>query len=146
MWLPTALLIPVLFHHRYRDWIPLLCAAALGIAAAHLSLLARRVPLYLPYMVNNLVEAAFCALLLRQMLPAQDPLSGLSNWVKFLVIAVIICPLVSSVIMMLFILHIHTAAELQHRFATWYMSEAVAILALTPLGLIYQRGYFGQIS
>ncbi|MBB6116012.1 diguanylate cyclase (GGDEF)-like protein/PAS domain S-box-containing protein [Rahnella inusitata] len=144
LWLPTALLIPVLFHHRYLDWIPLLCAAALGIVAAHF-IAGTPVLLYLPYTVNNLIEATLCALLLRRALPAQDPLSGLSHWVKFLVIAVIFCPLVSSVFMMLFILHIHTAAELQDRFATWYMSEAVAILALTPLGLIYQRGYLKQI-
>jgi len=34
LWLPTALLIPVLFHHRYLDWIPLLCAAALHCCRA----------------------------------------------------------------------------------------------------------------
>lgn len=141
LWLPTALLIPVLFHHNYRDWLPLMCAAALGIAAANMTL---GTPLlrYLPYLLNNLIEASLCAALLRRMLPQQDPLSGLGSWVKFLLIAVVFCPLVSSVIMMLFIMHIHSPAELQSRFATWYMSEAVAILALTPLGLIYQRGYF----
>jgi len=144
LWLPTAFLIPVLFHHRYLDWIPLLCAAALGIAAAH-SLMGSHILGYLPYTLNNLIEATLCALLLRRALPQQDPLSGLNHWVKFLVIAVIFCPLVSSVIMMMFILHIHTSAQLQERFATWFMSEAVAILALTPLGLIYQRGYLTQI-
>jgi diguanylate cyclase (GGDEF)-like protein/PAS domain S-box-containing protein len=141
LWLPTALMIPVLFHHRYRDWLPLLCASALGIAAAH-TVLGTPFLRYLPYLLNNLFEASLCAALLRRMLPAQDPLSGLGHWVKFLLIAVIFCPLVSSFIMMLFILHVHSPVELQSRFATWFMSEAVAILALTPLGLIYQRGYF----
>jgi len=141
LWLPTALLIPVLFHHHYRQWLPLLCAAALGIAAAHI-VMETPFPRYLPYLLNNLIEASLCAALLRRMLPGQDPLSDLGSWVKFLLIAVVFCPLVSSVIMMLFILHIHSPAELQNRFATWFMSEAVAILALTPLGLIYQRGYF----
>ncbi|CAM3738113.1 diguanylate cyclase [Rahnella bruchi] len=141
LWLPTALMIPVLFHHRYRDWLPLLCASALGIAAAH-TVLGTPFLRYLPYMLNNLFEASLCASLLRRMLPAQDPLSGLGYWIRFLLIAVILCPLVSSFIMMLFILHVHSPVELQSRFATWFMSEAVAILALTPLGLIYQRGYF----
>ncbi|RJT44589.1 PAS domain S-box protein [Rahnella woolbedingensis] len=141
LWLPTALMIPVLFHHRYRDWLPLLCASALGIAAAN-TVLGTPFLRYLPYLLNNLFEASLCAALLRRMLPAQDPLSGLGYWVRFLLIAVIFCPLVSSFIMMLFILHVHSPVELQSRFATWFMSEAVAILALTPLGLIYQRGYF----
>lgn len=143
LWLPTALLIPVLFHHRYRDWIPLLSAAALGIAAAHF-IAGTPIVSSLPYTVNNLIEATLCVLLLRRALPAQDPLSSLSNWVKFLVIAILFCPLISSVIMMIFILHIHTPVELQNRFGSWFMSEAVAILALTPVGLIYQRGYFKQ--
>nr|WP_279639220.1 PAS domain S-box protein [Rahnella contaminans] len=143
LWLPTALLIPVLFHHPYRQWLPLLCAASLGIAAAH-AVMGTPFPRYFPYLLNNLIEASLCAVLLRRMLPQRDPLSGLGSWVKFLLIAVVFCPLVSSVIMMLFILHIHSPGELQNRFATWFMSEAVAILALTPLGLIYQRGYFSK--
>jgi len=141
LWLPTALMIPVLFRHRYRDWLPLLCASALGIAAAH-TVLGTPFLRYLPYLLNNLFEAAFCAALLRRLLPEQDPLTGLGYWVRFLMVAVIFCPLVSSLIMMLFILHIQSPVELQSRFATWFMSEAVAILALTPLGLVYQRGYF----
>ncbi|MGP6470881.1 diguanylate cyclase domain-containing protein [Rahnella aceris] len=144
LWLPTALLIPVLFHHRYRDWIPLLCAAALGIAASH-TILGTPFFRYLPYLLNNLIEASLCADLLRRILPAQDPLSGLSSWMKFLFVAVIFCPLVSALIMLLFILHVHSPAELQSRFTTWFMSEAVAILALTPLGLIYHRGYLVKL-
>lgn len=144
LWLPTSLLIPVLFHHNFRHWIPLLCAAALGIAAAH-TLVGTPFLRYLPYLLNNLLEGSLCAALLRRMLSRQDPLSGLNQWMKFLLIAVIFCPLVSSVIMMLFILHVHSPEELQNRFATWYMSEAVAILALTPLGLVYQRGYLTKL-
>src|SRR5471030_2532780 len=78
VWLPTALLIPVLFHYRYRDWIPLLCAAALGLAAAN-TLVGTPFGRYWPYIFNNMAEAAFCALLLRKFLPANDPLSGLAN-------------------------------------------------------------------
>ena len=144
LWLPTALLIPVLFHHRYRDWVPLLCAAAVGIAASH-TISGTPFLHYLPYLLNNLIEASLCATLLRHVLPAQDPLSGLNSWMKFLFVAVIFCPLISALIMLLFILHIHSPAELQSRFATWFMSEAVAILALTPLGLIYQRGYLVKL-
>ncbi|MCX2942794.1 diguanylate cyclase [Rahnella perminowiae] len=144
MWLPTALLIPVLFHNRYRAWIPLLGSAALGIAASH-TILGTPFFHYLPYLINNLIEGALCAALLRRMLPAQDPLSGLGSWMKFLFVAVIFCPLVGALIMLLFILPAHTPAELQSRFVTWFMSEAVAILALTPLGLIYQRGYLSKL-
>ncbi len=145
VWLPTALLIPVLFHHRYRDWIPLFCAAALGIAGAN-TLVGTPFLHYFPYILNNMVEAGVCTLLLRKLLPAQDPLSGLANWVKFLLVAVVFSPLLSSVIFTLFIVHSHSPQELQQRFATWFISEAVAILSLTPLGLIYQRGYFQQLS
>lgn len=144
VWLPTALLIPVLFHHRYRDWALLLCAAALGIAAAH-SVVNSPLHHYWPYILINLLEAAMCAVLLRKLLPAKDPLSGLANWSKFLMVAVVFSPLLSATIMILLIPHMQTPQVLQQRFATWYMSEAVAILALTPLGLIYQRGYTSQL-
>jgi len=144
VWLPTALLIPVLFHYRYRDWLLLLCTAMLGIATAH-SLNGSPLLHYLPYVFINLIEAAICALLLRKLLPPKDPLSGLANWTKFLVVAVVFSPLLSATIMTLLINHIPTAQALQQRFATWFMSEAVAILALTPLGLIYHRGYLHQL-
>ncbi|MGC6387686.1 diguanylate cyclase domain-containing protein [Ewingella sp. S1.OA.A_B6] len=145
IWLPTALLIPVLFHYCYRDWIPLLFAAALGLAAVHTAV-GTPFAHYWPYVLNNLIEAGLCALLLRKLLPAQDPLSGLTNWIKFLAVAVVFSPLLSSVFSTLFILHSHSAQELQHSFATWYISEAVGILSLTPLGLIYQRGYWQQLT
>lgn len=145
VWLPTSLLIAVLFHYSYRDWLPLLCAAALGIIAAN-TLVGTPFLHYFPYIINNLIEASVCALLLRKLLPAQDPLTGLANWVKFLLVAVVFSPLLSSVLMTLFIVHSHSPQELQQRFATWYISEAVAILSLTPLGLIYQHGYLRQLG
>lgn len=143
MWLPTALLIPVLFHHRYRDWLALFFAAALGITAAH-ALANSWSERFLPYMLINLLESGICAMLLHRFLPAKDPLSGLVNWAKFLIIAVLFSPLLSAVIIMLFI-PLVDAQTAEQQFATWYMSEAVAIMALTPLGLIYQRGYLQQL-
>ena len=144
VWLPTALLIPVLFHHRYRDWLPLFCAAGIGIAASHFMVHSWSTR-YLPYLFINLFEAGVCALLLRRFLPTKDPLSGLVNWAKFLLVAVVFSPLLSAIIMTLFIQHTQAPQASEQRFATWFMSEAVAILALTPLGLIYQKGYLQQL-
>ncbi|GAB2953457.1 diguanylate cyclase domain-containing protein [Hafnia psychrotolerans] len=145
VWLPTALLITVLFHYRYRDWIPLFCAAALGLAAAQ-TLAGAPFLSYWPYILNNFIEAGICVLLLRKLLPAQDPLSGPTNWIKFLAVAVIFSPLLSSAISTLLIMHSHSARELKQHFATWYISEAVGVLSLAQFGLIYQRGYWQQLG
>lgn len=88
LWFPTAAAIAVLYRHAPRHWgLPLL-ASGLGIVLASFLLFGVSViPVKLAAI--NLLEAAVCALLLRRTLPANDPLSDLGCWLRFVVCAVI---------------------------------------------------------
>lgn len=141
IWLPTALLIPVLFHHRYSDWLFLLIATCVGTFIAR-SLLNNPIFSALPYILNNIIIASMCAFLLRKVLPIMSPIRGLADWVKFLLVAVIFTPIISTLIMALIS---YSSPELIERSIVWYMSESIAILAVTPLGLIYQKGCIRKI-
>lgn len=138
LWLPTSVLMTVLFYHRYREWPGLLLAAACGIFAAH-TLLGTPFLRYVPYVLNNLLEASIGAALLRRALPGNDPLNGLGNWLKFLVIAVLFTPLLSTLVLVLSNMN-RSADELHLQATTWYLSEAVAVLVLTPIGMVYKHG------
>jgi len=148
IWLPTALLSSVLFHRHYREWPVLLLCAALGILMADVIsgyLPSGNIinPHYLANMLNNLIEASISAALLRHKLDSQEPLAKLSDWINFLSIAVIFTPLFGAVLMIVF-----NSTELNtvREFTTWYISEAVATVALLPVGLLFRRDYFQQLQ
>ncbi len=136
LWFPTAAAIAVLYRHAPRHWgLPLL-ASGLGIVLASFLLFGvSATPVKLAAI--NLLEAAVCALLLRRTLPANDPLSDLGCWLRFVVCAVIFTPLFSALL----------AAGLSptpdqtfwQSFGIWFISEAIGVLSLAPLGLTYHR-------
>ncbi|PYA99000.1 MASE1 domain-containing protein, partial [Serratia marcescens] len=136
LWFPTAAAIAVLYRHAPRHWgLPLL-ASGLGIVLASFLLFGISIiPVKLAAI--NLLEAAVCALLLRRTLPANDPLSDLGCWLRFVVCAVIFTPLFSALL----------AAGLSptpdqtfwQSFGIWFISEAIGVLSLAPLGLTYHR-------
>ncbi|MGK2698835.1 diguanylate cyclase [Serratia surfactantfaciens] len=136
LWFPTAAAIAVLYRHPPRHWgLPLL-ASGLGIVLASFALLGISIlPVKLASI--NLLEAAVCAQLLRRSLPASDPLSDLSSWLRFVVCAVIFTPLFSALLATV-------AAPAPDQpfwqpFGTWFISEAIGVLSLAPLGLSYRR-------
>ena len=101
--------------------LPLL-ASGLGIVLASFLLFGINIiPVKLAAI--NLLEAAVCALLLRRTLPANDPLSDLGCWLRFVVCAVIFTPLFSALL----------AAGLSptpdqtfwQSFGIWFISEAI---------------------
>lgn len=148
IWLPTALLTSVLFHRRYREWPVLLVCAALGILLADMIsgyLPPGNIvnPHYLANMLNNLIEASMCAALLRHYLDSQEPLAKLGDWINFLSIAVVCTPLFGAVLMMVFN---STELNTMREFITWYISEAVATVALVPVGLLLRRDYLQQLK
>ncbi|HEI9905350.1 TPA: diguanylate cyclase [Serratia marcescens] len=136
LWFPTAAAIAVLYRHAPRHWgLPLL-ASGLGIVLASFLLFGvSATPIKLAAI--NLLEAAVCALLLRRMLHPYDPLNDLASWLRFVVCAVIFTPLFSALL----------AAGLVpapgqpfwQPFGTWFISEAIGVLSLAPIGLSYNR-------
>lgn len=139
LWFPTAVLIVALFHHPARYWLWQLLAAGICIVAANFILYGISwFPL--PLVLINLVEATAGAWLLRKFLHAKDPLNNLLSWLKFSVCTVIMVPLVSGLAAAWYLSP--QSGSFTQVLTVWFMSEAVGMLALGPVGLLYRRGYF----
>ncbi|HFI5308796.1 diguanylate cyclase [Serratia liquefaciens] len=136
LWFPTAAIIAVLFRHSPRQWgLPLL-ACGVGIVAASFTLFGFS---WFPVKLTliNLLEAVVCTLLLRRMLLQDDPLNSLASWLKFVVCAVIFTPLFSALLAAWWVPA--PGHPFWHPFSTWFISEAIGVLSLTPIGLVYRR-------
>lgn len=139
LWFPTAVLMVALFHHPIRYWSLQLLAAGICIVAANFILYGVSwFPLPLTFI--NLAESAVGAWLLRKLLQPKDPLNNLFSWLKFSVCTVIIVPLLSGLAAAWY-LSPHNGNFTQV-LTVWFMSEAIGMLALGPVGLLYRRGYF----
>ncbi|VXC96031.1 Diguanylate cyclase (fragment) [Enterobacterales bacterium 8AC] len=143
LWFPTAAIIIVLYQHKPYHWpLPMLLCAA-GICTASFILFGFNW-FSVKLTLINLLEAAVSTLLLRWVLQPADPLNGLASWLKFVVCAVIFTPMFSA------LLATSWAAQLGHpfwqSFNTWFISEAVGVLALTPIGLVYRRSMLKTLN
>ncbi|MFA3761962.1 diguanylate cyclase [Yersinia sp. 2544 StPb PI] len=139
LWFPTAVLMVALFHHPMRYWLWQLLAAGICIVAANFILYGLSwFPLPLTFI--NLAEASAGAWLLRKFLQTKDPLNNLLSWLKFSVCTVIVVPLASGLAAAWYLSPQN--GGFTQVLTVWFMSEAVGMLALGPVGLLYRRGYF----
>ncbi|MDN0105149.1 diguanylate cyclase [Yersinia bercovieri] len=139
LWFPTALLMVALFHHPTRYWWWQLSSAGLCIVAANFILYG--VSWFpLPLTLINLAESAAGAWLLRRFLQPKDPLNSLFSWLKFSICTVIVVPLMSGLAAAWYLAPDN--GSFGQVFTVWFMSEAIGMLALGPVGLLYRRGYF----
>ncbi|CNH02456.1 putative sensor protein [Yersinia pekkanenii] len=139
LWFPTAVLMIALFHHPLRYWPWQLLTAGICIVAANFILYGISwFPL--PLTLINLAEAAVGAWLLRKFLQPKDPLNSLFSWLKFSICTVVIVPLVSGLAAAWYLSPQND--NFSQVFTIWFMSEAIGMLALGPVGLLYRRGYF----
>lgn len=136
LWFPTAAIIVALYRQPPTRWgLPLL-AFWLAIVAASIMLFGYS---WLPVKLAliNLLEAVVSTLLLRRLLLADDPLNSLTSWLKFVVCAVIFTPLFSALLAAWWAPA--PGQAFRHPFSTWFISEAIGVLSLTPIGLVYRR-------
>lgn len=139
LWFPTAVLMVALFHHPLRYWSWQLLAAGICIVAANFILYGISwFPL--PLTLINLTESAAGAWLLRLFLQPKDPLNSLFSWLKFSICTVIIVPLISGLAAAWYLSPQN--GPFVQVLTVWFMSEAIGMLALGPIGLLYRRGYF----
>ncbi|WP_145482340.1 diguanylate cyclase [Yersinia aldovae] len=139
LWFPTAILMVALFHHPSRYWPLQLLMAGLCIIAANFILYGVS-GFPVPLTLINLAESTVGAWLLRKLLHPKDPLNNLFSWLKFSVCTVIIVPLLSGLAAAWYLAP--QSGEFIQVFTVWFMSEAIGMLALGPVGLLYRRGYF----
>lgn len=139
LWFPTAVLMVALFHHPLRYWSWQLLSAGICIVAANFIL--HGVSWFpLPLTLINLAESAAGAWLLRRFLQPKDPLNSLFSWLKFSICTVIIVPLISGLAAAWYLSPQN--GSVGQVLTLWFMSEAIGMLALGPVGLLYRRGYF----
>lgn len=139
LWFPTAVLVVALFHLPTRYWSWQLLAAGICIVAANFILYGiSGFPLPLTFI--NLAESAAGAWLLRKLLQPKDPLNNLFSWLKFALCAVILVPLISGLAAAWYLAPQN--GSFTQVLTVWFMSEAIGMLALGPVGLLYRRGYF----
>ncbi|CAI1039372.1 diguanylate cyclase [Serratia grimesii] len=143
LWFPTAAIIIVLYRHSPRQWALPLLACGLGIISASVILYGFS---WLPVKLSliNLLEASVSTLMLRRMLLPDDPLNNLASWLKFVVCAVIFTPLFSALLAAWWA----PAPEQSfwQPFNTWFISEAIGVLSLAPIGLVYRRRMLEQLN
>lgn len=140
LWFPTAATIAFLFHHRKHQWPFILIAAQLATMAANwtffpISLFSVQLALI------NQVQAVVCTLLLSRFLNHKSPINGLYTWLRFVICSVILAPLFSAMLAAT-IVSLHGLAPFNQIFGVWFMSESISVMALTPVGLLYYRGFW----
>ncbi|AKG67724.1 diguanylate cyclase [Serratia fonticola] len=143
LWFPTAAVIMLMFHQPPRNWPLHLILSGIGMCIASFLLFGLS---WFPVKLTliNLLEAIVCTLLLRRVLKPDDPLNGLASWLKFVFCAVIFTPMFSALL----------AASLApapgetfwQPFSTWFISEAIGVLALAPIGLVYRRSMLRTLN
>ncbi len=143
LWFPTAAIVMQLYRHPPRTWpLPLIFSGA-SICIASFILFG---PSWFPVKLTliNLLEATVCTLLLRRVLQPGDPLNGLSSWLKFVVCAVIFIPMFSALLAATLVPE--PGKTFWQPFSTWFISEAIGVLALAPIGLVYRRSMLKTLN
>ncbi|KNC10360.1 diguanylate cyclase [Klebsiella sp. RIT-PI-d] len=136
LWFPTAIMMVAFYRHAGKVWPGIAIACSLGSIGASLIVNPLHT-LNLWYTCINIVEAVIGALLLRKLLPQYNPLKGLGDWIRLAVGSAIIPPLVGG----LLILPLANGGPTLQIVLVWTLSEAIAALALVPLGLLYKPHY-----
>lgn len=139
LWFPTAATIAFLFHHKKRLWPFFLITAQLATMAANwtffpISLFSVQLALI------NQIQAVVCTLLLSKFLNHKSPIDGLHTWFRFVICSVIVSPLLSATLAAI-VVSLHGLAPFNQIFGVWFMSESISVMALTPVGLLYYRGF-----
>ncbi|CAI0715594.1 diguanylate cyclase [Serratia quinivorans] len=143
LWFPTAAIITVLYRYPPQQWgLPLLASGAAIVTASTLLYGFSWLPVKLSLI--NLLEAGTCTLLLRRMLLPDDPINSLASWLKFVVCAVIFTPLFSALLAAWWVPA--PGQSFWQPFNTWFISEAIGVLSLTPIGLVYRRRMLEQLN
>ncbi|TCV91938.1 PAS domain S-box protein [Biostraticola tofi] len=142
LWFSTAAVIPILFRCKIGHWPALLvCFGTVQCLAQWLTSTVF-VPLIIPILVT-LAEAAFAAWLLQRLLNPADPLENIQAWMKFFVTSAILTPMLGGLVAGYFT-PVLSEGLLDHVFH-WFSAEALGILIISPVGLLYKKGLLTRI-
>lgn len=142
LWLATAAMLSALFACPWRYWPAMIFSCGLAVVAAH-KLMAVNIPAALPLICVSLAEAALGAWLLKCTLNPLDPLDGIMPWLKFFLIGVLLVPALGALAAGYFSNRSHI--DYLTFVPRWFTAEAIGVLALTPVGLLFRRQSLAQM-
>ena len=144
IWFADAVAIAVLYRHALRNWPLLLLVffvantlAGIGIGFAW--------DAAAEYTLAGVVEVVLAALLLRQFCAREDYFDGLSQWVRFVLVSAVIPPLASAAIGSAILVSRYDGTFLSY-FFSWYLADAVGILVLLPIALMFRRDALANLA
>ncbi|WP_299997066.1 diguanylate cyclase [uncultured Cedecea sp.] len=135
LWLSTALIMAAFYRNPVKLWplIALVCGSGSLIAS---SLWHDTSLISLAFTSFNIIEALVGALLLRRVLPRDNPLASLNDWAKMLLCGTLIPSLVGAVLTSP--LAATVGLPVVKLFSVWVSAEAVGTLAFLPIGLLFK--------
>lgn len=141
LWLVTGLMMAAFYRNPINLWpyIALVCATGCFIASGlwhNLSLVS------FTFTLIHVIEALAGALLLRRLLPADNPLASLNDWGKMLLCGTVIPSVLGGILASPLAGAIDLSAI--KLFSIWVSADAVGILAFLPIGLLFKPSALPQ--
>ncbi len=135
LWLVTALVMAAFYRNPVNLWPAIAIACISGRLIAAFLWHDLRIVM-LGFSTINVIEASVGALLLRRLLPVENPLSSLNDWIKMLLCGAVIPPLIGGTLVTM----LAGAVGLPpvKLFSFWVSAEAVGVLAFLPIGLLFK--------
>lgn len=138
VWWPNGVLLAPLLLVRKRRWPPLLGVGGLAILLAHAP-----IPAWQPHIlwltITCLAEVWLAATLIRWWADGPFTLTSVRQATRFVIIAVLLTPLVSTVCA-LAVIPLPPGQSLGSAFLHWYIADAIGIATATPVMLAAYQG------
>jgi PAS domain S-box-containing protein len=148
-WLPAGLFLAVLLSNPTRDW-PWLALAVLPANVAYDLLYGTKFEVILFFYCANTVQAVTGAWLVRKFVAERPTLATLKEFFGLVFFAAIFSPMLGACIGAATLVHFDLSQSFEHSWKTWWGSNAMVVLVLTPFLLTWSsksnrtRNYFDQ--
>lgn len=139
LWFSTALMTVLVFRLPRASLPKVLLSCFLGVAVANALVIGPSLS-SVKFPLINVVQAIVGGSLLRVMLDRQSPLGSLLSWSKMMVTVGLFTPLLGG-LLATWLLNMSGHASFRF-FFTWVISEAIGMLALGPVCLLWKNDYF----
>ncbi len=135
-WLPAGLYLAALLLSEYRDWLWLAGAALLANFAFDVPYGTKPAVICF-FFVANTAQAMTGAWLVRRFVSWSPTLTTLKEFAGLLLLAGVLCPILGALLGVVTLTYFGLSHSFEQPFKTWWGSNAMAILILTPLVLVW---------
>ncbi|CAK9885368.1 MAG: putative diguanylate cyclase DgcE [Candidatus Erwinia impunctatus] len=145
LWFSTALMTIVTFRYSVEILPLLLSSCLLGVISADALVMGFSLP-WLLFPFINLFQALLGGLFLRLLLSSSAPLHSLSSWFRMVLSVCLFTPLIGGIVSCWLVSFTHSVTQPHHFFTTWVTSEAIGMLGLGPVGLLWHHSLFHRMN